>query len=132
MRIGGLILVVATIYQLFRFTILFFSIVLAVHGTAAMDAIAIVLAIAAPSLVVILLLIRLGFAGSAALLSPLRTVGLIQIVTAAAMTRRLAQSQMPLIPEIPGAMVLLAGVILISDFAFLLFLLLYGRSMEVT
>lgn len=123
---------VAAVYQLLRFTILFFSMILALQGTAAAGAGGLVPAISAPALVIVLLLLQLLITGNAVLILPLRLTGGIQLITAVALLFQSVGSPLPVLGAIPGLMLLVAAFITVTDFAFLLFLLLYRRSAEET
>ncbi len=91
-----------------------------------------ILALSAPALVAVLLLIRLGFSGASAVINPLRTMALLQVLTATALLVSVVRSPLPLIPTLPGMTLVAALIITVSDFAFLVFLLLYRTSMEET
>lgn len=122
----------ATAYQLLRFTLLFFSVMLALQETSAAGAISLVLAIGAPALVVVLLLIQLGVTGNAMILWALRLVGVIHVLTAVTLFFNSLRDTMPLISATPLLILLGAFVMIIADFAFLVFLLIYSKRMEET
>lgn len=132
MRIRNIFLIAATLYQLFRFSILFFSIVLALQGSVTGIAVSVSLALAAPALVVVLLLVQLGLPETGNLLPPLRIAAFLQIITAAFLLVHSINAPISLILEIPGALPAIASIILVCDFAFLAFLLLYSRHTEDT
>jgi len=100
---------VAAVYQLLRFTTLFLSVSVILSGTAATGAGMMVLALAAPTLVVAVLMLQFALTAEAAILPPLRLAALLQLVGAIVLFVRTVRSTMPVTLFVPGAVAALAA-----------------------
>lgn len=124
------VLVVAAVYQLLRFSTLFLAVSSLLRGTAATGVETIVLALAAPALIVAVLMIQFAVTAAPAVLAPLRVAALLQLVGAVVLFVRAVRSVLPVTLFVPGAVPALAAFIAFVDFVILLYLLLYDRGAE--
>lgn len=132
MRIQRFVLVAATLYQLVRFVVLFFLILLAIRGAAASASLNLIIALAAPALIVVLLMVQLLVTGAHLLIPPLSVAVLVQLTGAVTALSHALRAPLPIITDLPGLVPTITSIVVVADFAMLLFLLIYGKSAEVS
>ncbi len=129
------IILAITAYQLVRFLALALPLAMVLGGTGGARW-SLLVAVASTGLIVPLLSFRLALAAhrsvATSLTEILTSAKILETVAMVVLMLQILRSPMPLLPQAPGAVSMVASILLLADFVILLFLLLYGRSREAS